>query len=140
MEDNRISNFEGETAANFLDDMSINGFGMISMAINRMFDEDDRPGLMECEEALVACEIVAATLGQPAEDLPEDLNEWIGMFLPYGSEPHGLICGLAEKAAESIDKIVSDSELRELWEESPVFEAWVDAQIKLQERILERDQ
>ncbi len=138
MDNDRISNFEGETASNFLEDMSINGFGMIPMAINRIFDEDDRPGLMECEEALVACEIIAAALGQPADDFPEDLNEWMGMFLPSGSEPHSQVCNLADKAAESIDRIVADSELRELWEESPVLEAWMDAQIKLQERILDR--
>ncbi|MFN5324969.1 MAG: DUF4259 domain-containing protein [Bacteroidota bacterium] len=137
MENDRISNFEGETASNFLEDMSINGFGLIPMAIERMLDEDDRPTLMECEEALVACEIVAAALGRPSEDCPDDLNEWMGMFLPVGSEPYDIVCNLAEKAAESIDRILTDSELRELWEESPVFEAWMDAQVKLQERILD---
>jgi hypothetical protein len=136
MENDHISNFEGESASAFLDDMSINGFGMIKLAIDRINDED-RPSLMECEEALVACEIVAAVLGRPADDFPEDLNEWIGIFLQEGSEAFIEVVELANQAAIAIDQILTDSELRELWEESPVFEAWMDAQVKLQERILD---
>lgn len=137
MENDRISNFEGETASAFLDDMSINGFGLIRLAIERMNDDHDRADLTECEEALVACEIVAAALGRPAEDFPDDLSEWMGIFIPEGSDSHYEVINLAEQAALAIDRILTDSELRELWYESPVFEAWMNVQVKLQERILD---
>ncbi|MFM7054279.1 MAG: DUF4259 domain-containing protein [Bacteroidota bacterium] len=137
MENDRISNFEGETASAFLDDMSINGFGLIRLAIERMNDDDDRADLTECEEALVACEIVAAALGRPADDFPDDLSEWMGIFIQEGSDSHYEVINLGEQAAMAIDRILTDSELRELWYESPVFEAWMDVQVKLQERILD---
>ncbi|MFM7176593.1 MAG: DUF4259 domain-containing protein [Bacteroidota bacterium] len=137
MENDRISNFEGETASAFLDDMSINGFGLIRLAIERMNDDDERADLTECEEALVACEIVAAALGRPADDFPDDLSEWMGIFIQEGSDSHYEVINLGEQAAMAIDRILTDSELRELWYESPVFEAWMDVQVKLQERILD---
>ncbi|MGR6088855.1 MAG: DUF4259 domain-containing protein [Arcticibacter sp.] len=137
MENDRISNFDGETASAFLDDMSINGFGLIQLAIDRMNDDNERADLTECEEALVACEIVAAALGHPAEDFPDDLSEWMGIFIQEGSESHYEVINLAERAALAIDRILTDSELRDLWYESPVFEAWMDVQVKLQERILD---
>ncbi|MFM8917557.1 MAG: DUF4259 domain-containing protein [Bacteroidota bacterium] len=137
MENDRISNFEGETASAFLDDMSINGFGLIRLAIERMNDDVERADLTECEEALVACEIVAAALGRPADDFPDDLSEWMGIFIQEGSDSHYEVINLGEQAAMAIDRILTDSELRELWYESPVFEAWMDVQVKLQERILD---
>lgn len=137
MENDRISNFDGETASAFLDDMSINGFGLIRLAIERLNDEDERADLTECEEALVACEIVAAALGRPADDFPDDLSEWMGIFIQEGSDSHYEVINLAEQAAMAIDRILTDSELRELWYESPVFEAWMEVQVKLQERILD---
>lgn len=137
MENDRISNFDGETASAFLDDMSINGFGLIRLAIERLNDDDERADLTECEEALVACEIVAAALGRPADDFPDDLSEWMGIFIQEGSDSHYEVINLAEQAAMAIDRILTDSELRELWYESPVFEAWMDVQVKLQERILD---
>ena len=137
MENDRISNFDGETASAFLDDMSINGFGLIRLAIERLNDDDERADLTECEEALVACEIIAAALGRPADDFPDDLSEWMGIFIQEGSDSHYEVINLAEQAAMAIDRILTDSELRELWYESPVFEAWMDVQVKLQERILD---
>ena len=136
MEHQSISNFDGETAVAFLEEMSINGFGMIQIAIEKMTDEDERPSLSDCEEALIACEIVAAINGNPSDDFPDDLQEWMGMFLPNGSEEQESVIQLSEKAADVIDAILTDSELRDLWEESTLFEEWMQYQVQLQERIL----
>jgi len=137
MEENVISNFESEAANLYLEDLSINGFGLIEVAFDRILDEGDRPSLIECEEALVACEIVAAVFGKVSNHAPSELSEWIEMFLPAGSDEYNAVCALAEKAADTIDRILSDSELLDLWSESPLLEEWMQEQVMLQERILD---
>ena len=52
------------------------------------------------------------------------------------SEEQESVIQLSEKAADVIDAILTDSELRDLWEESTLFEEWMQYQVQLQERIL----
>lgn len=132
-----ISNFENESAENFLADMSTNGYGLITVSLDKIAEMDGRPGIIECEEAIVACEIIAAVAGRPAHDLPEELAEWIGMFLPADSEERKEVLGLSDKAADVIDMLVTDSEIRDLWEEGRNFEVWFETQVDLQKRILD---
>ena len=132
-----ISNFENESAEDFLSDMSVNGYGLISISLDKITNAENRPDIIECEEAIVACEIVAAVLGKPAHDLPEDLKEWIHMFLPENSDERNEVASLAEKAADVIDLLVTDSELRDLWEEGSNFDLWFETQVDLQKRILD---
>lgn len=131
-----ISNFDNESAENFLADMSVNGYGLIAVSLEKITDSDGRPDIIECEEAIVACEIIAALVGKPAHDFPPDLNEWIDMFLPVASEPRNEVSALTNKAADAIDLLVTDSELRELWEDTPDFDLWFETQVDLQKRIL----
>jgi len=132
-----ISNFETESAENFLADMSTNGYGLIAISLEKITDPENRPAIMECEEAIVACEIIAAVAGHPAHDFPEDLQEWIDMFLPGDSDERKEVLGLSEKAADVIDLLVTDSELRDLWEADKNFDVWFDTQVDLQKRILD---
>ncbi|HMT28550.1 MAG TPA: DUF4259 domain-containing protein [Bacteroidia bacterium] len=131
-----ISNFDTETASDFISDIAMNGYGLIAIAIDRMNDEENDPSLIDCEETLVAAELVAAAVGTPAHDLPEDAREWVVTFLPKGSFENQEMVLLKEKAADAIDKIVTDSELRDLWEDNPDFDEWFQLQVDLQKRIL----
>lgn len=120
----------------FLEEMSINGYGLIPLTLEKILDNEYRASLSECDEALIACEIIAAVAGRPATDLPDDLKEWIEVFLPAGSAPHDEMLALTEKAADVIDSLVADSEVRDFWEDEPLFDQWFDAQVDLQDRIL----
>ncbi len=131
-----LSNFDNESATNFIADIDMNGYGMIEIAITRMNDEDDRPGLAECEEALIAAELIAAANGHPAHDISEDAREWILLHLPAGSVELAEILQLVNIAADAIDTIVTDSELRDLWEGNPDFDEWFNLQVDLQKRLL----
>ena len=132
-----ISNFENETSIDFLSDVVLNGYGLISITLDKILDTEYRPDLLECEEALLAAEFVAKAKGNPAHDFPEEAQEWFETYLPGGSAELREVAGLAEKAADAIDIIVTDSELRDLWEDQPEFNQWFEAQVALQKRILE---
>jgi len=136
MADNVISNFDTEVASEFITEISMNGYGLIGIAIERLLDEDIRASLTECEEAIVASEMVAAAIGNPSIAFPEDATEWLAMYLPKGSLENIEVCKLAVAAADAIDKIMADSELRDLWDENPDFDEWFQLQVDLQKRIL----
>ena len=66
--------------------------------------------------ALAAAETVAAVIGKPAADLPES----IAAIVPHlAADP-----ALVSRARAAVETIGSDSELRELWEETDDFGKW----------------
>jgi hypothetical protein len=81
-----------------------------------------------CDRALAACEVVAALRGSPTKDLPEAITSWVqGRPAP----PPGLL----ESARVAVRKILADSELKELWQESGDSEAWRQVVENLQKRL-----
>lgn len=83
----------------------------------------------ECCTAIAAAEILAAMRGKPAGTLPENAREWIkknqarevGELLPL--------------ALSALARIRSNSELKELWEESDEAERWVQTVDDLTARL-----
>ncbi len=137
MSQTQISNFETDTAEGFIEEIALNGYGLITIAIDRITDEtESRPSLIECEEALIAAEFISAARGRQAHDFPEDAIEWCSIFLPAGSIENTEVIALTEKAADAIDRIVADSELRDYWEFRANFNGWFENQVDLQNRIL----
>ena len=132
-----INNFENESATAFLADLDMNGYGLLEVALNRILEEDSDPSIIECEEALVSAELVAAAAGKPSPELPEEATIWVAECLPPGSNESELVIALRDKAADVIDRIVTDSELKALWEEHEGFDEWFEMQVALQNRLLD---
>ena len=132
-----LSNFENESSETFLSEVMTNGYGLIRLTIEKIVDQENEPTLSECGEALIAAELIAVAGGHAAHDFPDEAREWLQLNLPAGSEEQKEITGLNELAADAIDRIVANSELREFWEEHPEFKEWFEAQVELQERLLE---
>lgn len=84
----------------------------------------------EAVTALVAAEVVAASLGKPGKDLPEDLGSWIER------QPASELQALEPLARAAISRITSsgNSELYELWEEEDVAE-WLATVAELDARL-----
>lgn len=132
-----LSNFENESAETFISEVITNGYGLIRLSLDKVMDDENEATLNECEEALIAAELIAAAGGHAAHDLPDEAREWLEQSLPRGSEEQQEVAALNEMAADAIDRIVANSELREFWEENPEFNEWFEAQIELQQRLLE---
>lgn len=78
-------------------------------------------------EALAAAEVVAALLGKPSINLPDEVSEWV-----QGKE----FCPeLAFVALKAVKVVLTNSELKELWEESDEFNAWISVVNNLKERL-----
>ncbi|MBV8580594.1 MAG: DUF4259 domain-containing protein [Candidatus Eremiobacteraeota bacterium] len=95
----------------------------------------DADGLLEApeaESALAAAEIVAALKGAPTTDavVVEDYLPIITRAsIPVGAE-------LSALALRAIDRVVSDSELKELWDELEDATAWYDEVATLRQRVV----
>ncbi len=79
---------------------------------------------------LAAAEAVAASIGKPAADLPDDVARSVSAW-PAPADP-----GLVARARSVVDKILAaDSELRQLWEETNEFDAWQSKVADLRSRL-----
>ncbi len=82
-------------------------------------------------EALAALEVAAGLNGKQSTDLPEEVEKWLSknstLKLPdnfYG------------RAKEALDKIIgTESELKDLWEESDSFDEWLTEVKNLRTRL-----
>ena len=94
-------------------------------------DADEYLEAPVCEMALAAAEIVAALKGHPPEKLPLEADDWVKRNRGRLKVDQELI----ETAHDAIARVVADSELRELWDESEELAAWEKALESLQKRL-----
>lgn len=92
-------------------------------------DTDDYLEAPDCEEAIVAAEIVAALSGKPSAKLPDDLMTWL-------ATDHGLtVASLLATARSAMNRIVAASELQELWAGSDLNPQWLAEMSDLTHRL-----
>jgi hypothetical protein len=80
--------------------------------------------------ALVAAEVVAALSGNPTARLPKKVASWLRSHQLQVNED------LVHLALQAIRRIETQSELRELWEESDELAGWVATIKDLERRLI----
>jgi hypothetical protein len=91
-------------------------------------DEDEDVDATDASVAVAAAEVVAALLDQPADELPEEVWEFV-------ERQRGVKPSLVKLARKAVTRVLKDSELRSLWEDSDDFEAWKDSLEDLLSRL-----
>ncbi len=107
-------NFDNDTALDWINAFVENPSGKRLHAFLNQPLEADNYG----EKILAAAEIVAAWNGHPPSDLPEETLKWLR------AQKKAPTPTLKEMAKKAVATILEQSELRELWAESPSFEEW----------------
>jgi Domain of unknown function (DUF4259) len=111
--------FENDDAMDWVAELEIDGLGAVDAAFDALFDALENyldAGL--CANALAAAEVVAALRGRPAADFPVEVEDWLA------AHPGAPGDELAAAARRAVDLVLGDSELAELWSESPEAPAW----------------
>lgn len=90
---------------------------------------DDYLEAPESSAALAAAEIVAALQGKPSPNLPEEAQVCVGQLNFQSSDK------LVSAARKAVVRIQTDSELKELWEESDNFSQWQTTVNELKHRL-----
>lgn len=113
-----VYELEEETSLSFLAD-----------ALENIIDQKGGyPEAPECTIAICAAEVVAALLGSPDDDLPDEVNEWVD----DKPEPSDV---LVEMANSALDLVMAGSELKDLWAESDEYREWQRIIKNLQSRL-----
>jgi hypothetical protein len=86
----------------------------------------------ECCFALAAAEVVAALVGKPAADLPNEVTNWVSAHQALDARP------LLDTARRAVQAVLTseDSELRELAMEADDPAEWEAAVNDLQQRLM----
>jgi hypothetical protein len=92
--------------------------------------EADELDAYEASEVLAAAECVAAAVGFPPQDPPQELADWLAENSPMQVKP-----AYIEMARKAVARVLAQSELRELWLESEEFAGWETAVTNLQSRL-----
>ena len=130
-------NLENDTAADFLGDFreepTIELLLKPILLVNKAADNDRELAAGDCQEALAAAEIIAASRNQPALNFPAAVQQLVLAFqLPQWEEYKQLML-LTRRA---VGVIVEESELRELLADSEEELAeWEGIQQDLQNRL-----
>jgi hypothetical protein len=127
-------NFSNDDAADWLSEL-LDGDSIepVKDALASILDEPPGEYLEapECSSALVAAEVVAAAMGRPAEQTPEEALDWVN---DHGREIAERV-ELLEMARRAVGRIQENSELKDLWDESDALDEWNQVQDNLKSRL-----
>jgi hypothetical protein len=123
-------NFENDDALDWLGDFSDEpSEELLFEAITEVNEVDEYLESPECSNALASAEIIALLKGFSASNLPEDVKE---LAEEIEFKPSA---GLISESIKAIARIKSDSELKELWEETEHFDQWLSVIEDLEKRL-----
>lgn len=129
-----ISNFENDTALDW-----VNGIveqkevSSLKESIEQFLANfsPEETSLIECSEFLTVSETVAGLLGNPAEDFPEELNDWLESKYIKIEQP------TIDAAIKGVKLVMTDSEAKEMYLDSGYYKTWEKAQKYLIKRLSE---
>jgi hypothetical protein len=131
--------FESDGALDFTAELVEGDKSLIKDAILKVVEigEEDYLEAPDCENALVAIEFIAAHKGNPSADFPGDATDWVKRndLLVYKTGIFGKRVDIIELSKKAIDRILANSELKELWEEGKEGEEWKKGVVDLRNRV-----
>lgn len=83
----------------------------------------------DCSVAIAAAEVVAALRQRPAVELPEDVTKYVKRL---GGPPSP---ELTASSLRALERIKTNSELQELWDESDSGSEWRESVAELETRL-----
>lgn len=122
-------NLENDTILDWIGELiETDDINLISDAIDMVL-EDSYLDADTSSIAIGAIEVLAALNNNPLNELyDEDLEEWINQHNGQGKN-------LLVPAQRALKKILKESELKELWQESDDYDNWVSTLKELENRI-----
>ena len=122
--------FDNDDAMDWLYDLeNAQDFSFLAEACETVKDQRGiAPEAGDCVAAICAAEVVAALMGNPGDDLPDEVLTWVDE-MPDPSDT------LSQMARDALHVVLTRSELKALWRESDQYEEWQAGLENLQERL-----
>lgn len=122
-----IGIFENDAALDWLGSFnSRKTLKALEKTLNTYEQSKDKIG---AEEVLACCEVIAAIMGYPSDELDPEIEEWSDKQRKKLDEK------LIHRAIVAVESISTKSELNELWKESNEHKDWLAVQVKLIARL-----
>jgi uncharacterized protein DUF4259 len=127
--------FENEDAQKFLGQLKALGSDDLRKVLARAADQEDYLEAPEGSIAVAAAEVVAALVavtksGTPSPAAPREILDWICKNNQEGASP-----GLVDVAGRAVDRVRTNSELKDLWLEAEGLNEWSVALRELEGRL-----
>lgn len=97
---------------------------LIVLALKEISNEEEYIEEPECCEALAAAEVLVAIKRNNYERLPKELGEWLDKKMDVEKENFEWEEKIYLLGVQVVERILRDSELKELWSDSDEFEEW----------------
>ena len=112
--------FENDSASDWVQDLEkTRDFSVIETALDAVVGAgSEYLESSDCTNALAAAEVVAALRGKPPAELPPEVSAWVSAL----EQPPAT--ALIRKSMSAVERILADSELKELWAESGELDEW----------------
>lgn len=121
--------FENDEAQEFLSQLKSLGIDDLTQILSRAADQDNYLEASESSIAIAAAEVIAALKGTPSTFVPGEIADWI-IANKTGANP-----GLNESARRAVNKIRTNSELKDLWLEAEGLNEWSAGLRDLEQRL-----
>ncbi len=114
-----VGHFDNDDAGDWVWELEeAKSLGPVDTAISTVESSTDYLEAPDASIGLAAAETVAASIGRPCGDLPRTVAEVVaGLDSPANPD-------LVSRTRSAVVKIGSNSELKELWEETDDFAEW----------------
>lgn len=127
-----ISNFENDTALDWVNEIiQENEITSLEESIKSFLQDFsvESKSLIDCSKFLTIAETVAALMGKPDTDFPEELKEWVD------SKSFNIDQVTIDATKKGVKLIMTDSEAKEMYLDSGYFKSWEKAQSNLIKRL-----
>jgi hypothetical protein len=123
--------FENEDAQNFLVALHSKEPADLRTILARVADNEDYLNAPVSSVAIAVAEIVAIAKGDPPRAVPRQITEWVGKVEGAPSAE------MLELALRAVERVRTNSELKDLWLEAEGLNEWSTALRDLRERLSE---
>jgi Domain of unknown function (DUF4259) len=120
--------FDNDDAGDFGSALAKGGVTSIEATFDLVLGSEGYLEASDCWNAIAAAESLCVILGRRGSSIPAEVTAWAS-HQAQPSRP------LIEKAKLSLARIRRDSELKELWDESPEAAAWDASMADLTRRL-----
>jgi hypothetical protein len=109
--------FDNDEAGDFGSALTKGGIPSVESAFDLVLENDGYLEAPDCWNAIAGAETLCVIVGRPGPSIPAEVTDWASH--QEQPSPH-----LIAKAKQSLARILRDSELKELWDESPEASVW----------------
>ena len=122
-------NFDNDDAQDWLGQLASLTVEDLSPILSRAADNTDYLEAPESSVAVAAAEAVAALKGAPAESVPREITEWVAKVKAKSG------ADLSDLAIRAVQRVRTNSELKDLWLEAEGLNEWSAALRDLEKRL-----